>query len=170
MTLNAGMMTSDKSNWRTPVDVIIDPIRLWLGTICLDPCADSDPVNHFAVVNLAGTDAEHPNNVDGLNTWYAHGGLAFVNPPYGRRLGEWMKCCAQHHCNGHEVVALVPARTDTRWFQSCWESDAICFIRGRLTFVGADNCAPFPSALVYWGDRVGRFERAFTHLGRVIST
>ena len=92
-----------------------------------------------------------------------------MNPPYGRGIGEWTRrCLDQYRENECEVIALLPARTDTGWWQDCWAADAICFIRGRLKFVGAESSAPFPSALVYWGDRHNRFTRAFAHLGKVI--
>ena len=50
---------------------------------------------------------------------------------------------------GATVVCLLPARTDTKWFQEyCLKSRDIRFIRGRLRFVGAKNSAPFPSVVV----------------------
>jgi hypothetical protein len=46
------------------------------------------------------------------------------------------------------VVCLVPARTDTKWFEIIWEqAHVIIFSRGRQEFVGAESEAPFPSAI-----------------------
>lgn len=48
------------------------------------------------------------------------------------------------------VVMLLPVRTDTEWWQD-WVipyASEVRFIRGRLTFGGAKNTAPFPSAVV----------------------
>lgn len=49
------------------------------------------------------------------------------------------------------VVALLPARTDTRWFHD-WiynkPNVEVRFIRGRLKFGGHKNSAPFPSMVV----------------------
>ena len=59
------------------------------------------------------------------------------------------------------VVALLPARTDTRWWQDyCMKADVIKFIKGRLKFINRElpsyredddfkvSPAPFPSAVV----------------------
>jgi len=63
--------------------------------------------------------------------------------------------------NGASGVMLLPARTDTGiWHNSIWHQGAhnwhswvrhIEFIRGRLTFKGAPDPAPFPSMLVTLG-------------------
>jgi site-specific DNA-methyltransferase (adenine-specific) len=49
---------------------------------------------------------------------------------------------------GALVVCLVPARTDTAWWHDYAVKGEVTFIRGRMTFGGAGNSAPFPSALV----------------------
>lgn len=76
----------------------------------------------------------------------------FVNPPYGRKITNWVK-------KGYEeaqkpktvVVMLLPARTDTKWF---WDyvihRSEVRFISGRLKFGEAKNNAPFPSMVVIW--------------------
>jgi site-specific DNA-methyltransferase (adenine-specific) len=46
------------------------------------------------------------------------------------------------------VVCLLPARTDTEWFQIVWShASLICFLRGRFKFVGADAGATFPNVI-----------------------
>jgi site-specific DNA-methyltransferase (adenine-specific) len=62
----------------------------------------------------------------------------FVNPPYGRGLLRWVKKAVEETKakRAKRVVMLLPARTDTKWFQQyvipfaseCW------FIAGRITF------------------------------------
>ena len=43
-------------------------------------------------------------------------------------------------------------RTDTQWWHEyCMKADTVRFIRGRLKFEGSDNSAPFPSAIVIFG-------------------
>lgn len=60
-------------------------------------------------------------------------GRVWMNPPYGRALPTWTDRMAQHA----EGVALVFARTDTAWFHRAVETaSALCFIRGRLSFIG----------------------------------
>jgi phage N-6-adenine-methyltransferase len=156
--LNNSMMTSAKGDWKTPRS-ILEPLTDWFE-VDLDPCAGPDTF-------IGKTDNFRGLFQDGLALPW--GGTCFVNPPYGRGVGKWVaKCETEYRLRYCEVIALLPARTDTGWWQECWKADAICFIRGRIKFVGAESSAPFPSALVYWGDRVGRFSRAFGGMGKVI--
>jgi len=83
---------------------------------------------------------------DGLSQeWY---GSVWMNPPYGKTIGLWMKKAYESSCAGVKVVCLVPARTDTAWWHDYAMKGSIEFIRGRLKFGGSKNSAPFPSALV----------------------
>ena len=79
-------------------------------------------------------------------------GNVWLNPPYGRKIGVWVRRAFEMGQRGARVVCLVPARTDTAWWHD-WVSRADCveFVRGRLKFGGANNPAPFPSALVVFG-------------------
>ncbi len=78
----------------------------------------------------------------GLRVW--------CNPPYTRdKIYKWVKQCAT---GGAEiVVALLPARTDTRWFHDfiyqkpCVE---IRFRKGRIKFSGMNSAGKFPSMIV----------------------
>jgi hypothetical protein len=49
---------------------------------------------------------------------------------------------------GATVVALVPARTDTRWWHESAVDGEVRFMRGRIRFGDSDIGAPFPSAVV----------------------
>ena len=75
-------------------------------------------------------------------------GVCWMNPPYGRTIGHWMKKAYESSLTGATVVCLVPSRTDTRWWHDYAMKGQIEFIRGRLKFGNAKNSAPFPSALV----------------------
>ena len=84
---------------------------------------------------------------DGLaQSW--RGEVCWMNPPYGRKIGLWMKKAYQESRRGATVVCLVPARTDTAWWHEYAMRGKCTFIRGRLKFGGSKNAAPFPSALV----------------------
>lgn len=68
----------------------------------------------------------------------------FCNPPYNRTK-DFVAHAIKHKLN---VCFLVPARTDTKWFQMlpfCF----VYFIAGRLKFSGSDVSAPFPSCLIF---------------------
>ena len=71
-----------------------------------------------------------------------------MNPPYGRGIGAWLEKAFRSAAMGATVVCLLPARTDTAWFQDYAMKGEVRFIRGRLKFGGHANSAPFPSAVV----------------------
>lgn len=85
--------------------------------------------------------------VDGLKQEWK--GVCWMNPPYGREIGKWVAKALVSATCGATVVCLLPARTDTLWWQSfVLQASEIRFVRGRLRFVGAKSSAPFPSAVV----------------------
>lgn len=54
------------------------------------------------------------------------------------------------HGEAQRVVCLLPARTDTRWWQQVVQPQAalVRFLPGRVRFGEARAGAPFPSAVV----------------------
>lgn len=81
-------------------------------------------------------------------------GSVWMNPPYGREIGAWMRKAYESSLRGATVVCLVPARTDTAWWHDWAMRGSVTFIRGRLKFGDAVNSAPFPSALVVFYSRI----------------
>lgn len=76
-------------------------------------------------------------------------GVCWCNPPYGRKIGDWVKKAAESAKAGAVVVMLLPARTDTRWFHDYIYGKAeIRFVKGRLKFGAATESAPFPNMVV----------------------
>ena len=75
-------------------------------------------------------------------------GVCWMNPPYGRTIGNWMKKAYESSLEGATVVCLVPARTDTNWGHDYAMKGEITFLKGRLKFGDSKNSAPFPSAVV----------------------
>lgn len=79
------------------------------------------------------------------------GERCWMNPPYGKEIGEWVRKAQGEAEKGALVVGLLPVRTDTRWWQQSVIGHAdVRYIAGRLRFGKARNSAPFPSALVLW--------------------
>lgn len=155
-----GYMPRAKANdWRTPREVLDLVGLLWPKGIDLDPCASPDPMHHFAIRNVS---------FEGIGERWK--GRTFVNPPFDA-LAEWAKKCRDsHEEEGAEVVLLLPARTDTRyWHSHVAHAQAICLWKGRMRFVGATASAPFPTALVYWGPRPWDFHRVFREHGMVVA-
>ena len=74
--------------------------------------------------------------------------VAWCNPPYGRKIGEWVKKASESKAI---IVMLLPARTDTKWFHNYIynkQNIEIRFIKGRLKFGNSKNSAPFTSMIV----------------------
>lgn len=76
-----------------------------------------------------------------------------MNPPYGREIGKWVKKAFESSQTGATVICLLPARTDTAWWQDYAAKGEIRFVRKRLRFGNAKSAAPFPSAIVIFRDR-----------------
>ena len=95
---------------------------------------------------------------DGLALdWFGH---VFMNPPYGRALSHWFSKAKSEADKGVMVVGLVPARTDTAWWQDHAAPFAsVVFLRGHLAFGGQKVSALFPFALPLWGVSPALFTR-----------
>jgi hypothetical protein len=100
-------------------------------------------------------------NDDGLSRPW--NGRVYLNPPYSY-IARWtQKLLAEHESgNVHEAIALVPARVDTAWFRPFGRA---VFVSGRLKFSNSENSAPFPSALLYLGQRWNNFKEQFADIG-----
>lgn len=90
---------------------------------------------------------------DGLTQDWSND-ICWMNPPYGKDITVWMKKAYEESLKGAVVVALIPARTDTRyWHDYCMNASEIRFIKGRLKFGNSENSAPFPSALIIFDNK-----------------
>jgi len=128
--------SSRTDEWETPL-ALFNALSDEFGGFDLDVCAT--PEN--AKCSKYFTKVE-----DGLaQEWH---GKCWMNPPYGRAIGSWMR---KAHESGAFVVCLVPARTDTAWWHEYAMRGEIRFLRGRVRFGGGKHCAPFPSAIVIFG-------------------
>jgi len=110
--------------WLTPQE-----IKLPLGEFDLDPCAAPSP----RPWPTAKRHIELPE--DGLAAEWK--GRVWLNPPYGRETGKWLKKLADHD-NG---IALVFARTETAMFRDhVWRrATALLFLYGRPHFCLPDG-------------------------------
>lgn len=133
--------SSKTDQWSTPQDFFDELNKEFNFT--LDPCADK---------SNAKCQKFFTKEDDGLSKdWW--GEKVFVNPPYGREIGKWVKKAYYTHItnvlDGLPIVMLIPARTDTKYFHDYIYGKAeIRFIKGRLKFGGHANSAPFPSMIV----------------------
>lgn len=155
--------SSDSEEWYTPADIVERVIQVLTG-IDLDPCSNSQEAPNVPAA-LHFSKAE-----DGLTREW--NGKVWMNPPYGRSIGQWIGKLVSEYEAGRvtEAIALVPARTDTAWFAALRDFPR-CFVQGRITFLKPDGSkadpAPFPSALVYLGPDIDQFAKVFADLGDI---
>lgn len=147
--VSQALQTSASDRWFTPPDLLADIRAFYGGGDYYDPCP-----------------ARLPGERIDSGLWQSWAGQrVYCNPPYGRVIGKWVTRAVTQPVA--ELILLVPARTDAAWFQPLWDYP-ILFLRGRLRFSGSASGAPFPSALVYRGERVPDFVRHFGHRGAIV--
>lgn len=134
--MNQGMYSSTTPEWSTPQYLFDELDKEFHFT--LDPCATKEN---------AKCKKFYTREDDGLSkSW--KGETVFMNPPYGREIGKWVA-----KISSEGGVALLPARTDTKWFHDyIYKKAEVRFIKGRLKFGGSKNSAPFPSMVVIFTD------------------
>lgn len=151
--------SSESPDWNTPPHIVAAVVEA-LGAIDLDPCSNYGTPNVPASRHFTAED-------DGLEQDWT--GRVYMNPPYGDVIPEWTNKLIREFRRGRvtEAIALVPARTDTKWFDDLFDC-VICFVTGRLRFSDSDTGAPFPSAAVYFGVDAAAFAEAFRDIGNIV--
>jgi len=146
------MFSSKSLEWATPQH-FFDQLEERFGEFTLDPCANDSNYK----VKHRFTEKENGLEQD----WSGH--KVFMNPPYGREIKHWVKKAYEEgQKDDTMVVALLPARTDTRyWHDYVMKADRIYLVKGRLKFGNGDNSAPFPSAVIIFR----KSELSFPYLG-----
>lgn len=141
MTLVGSVHFMSKTNeWATPQD-FFDRLDEEFD-FTLDPCATPENAKCNRYFTKGG---------DGLSQDWS-GDRVFMNPPYGREIGKWVRKAYEESQKGALVVCLIPARTDTSyWHEFVIGGGAeVRFVRGRIKFENGEKPqpAPFPSAIV----------------------
>lgn len=131
------MFSSKSSKYETP-QLLFDKINEEFN-FTLDVCAD---------VNTFKCDKYFDEEIDGLSQDWSND-ICWMNPPYDSCY-EWIEKAHKECQKGATVVALVPARTDTKWFHNIVLANnyEVRFLKGRLKFGRMKNSAPFPSILI----------------------
>ena len=128
--------SSETDQWATPDDLFQKLDSIFGFTT--DVCAGHDN---------AKCRTYYTESDDGLKQDWR--GVCWMNPPYGRQIGAWVKKAYESSVeNRATVVCLLPARVDTRWWHDYCTKGEMFFLKGRLKFGDAVNSAPFPSAIV----------------------
>ena len=137
------LLSSENDRWMTPVP-LFERLDLEFG-FTLDAAAEFKttqvPNNYFAL------DHKDPTRRDAMACcWadYAGGGAVWLNPPYGRGVGAWVRRAYLESRKGVTVCVLIFARTETLWWDEfalgC--ADEIRYIKGRVTFWDPDTQQP----------------------------
>jgi site-specific DNA-methyltransferase (adenine-specific) len=133
--------SSSKTDYGTP-QYLFDLMDKEFGPFTLDAAANSEN---------AKCDKFYSIEDDGLSKSWV-GETVFVNWPYGRKYNlKWAQKIYKEAMLDKKCkkVALVAARIDTVWFSEYLAfAEDIYFLKGRVTFDGADNNAAFPSCIV----------------------
>jgi len=119
---NDGRWHNRGSDWATPQD-LFDELNEEFG-FTLDPCASkwNAKCKKYFTEKENGLEKDWGKNV------------VFVNPPYGKVLGEWMAKAYMAYKKGATVVCLIPAATDLAWWHDYVMKGQIRFLRGRPRF------------------------------------
>jgi phage N-6-adenine-methyltransferase len=131
--LNAMHTGPRREDWETPPELFA-PLHAEFG-FTLDVCASAG-------------NAKVPDYYDRDALDRPWRGVCWMNPPYGKQIGQWVRKAWEESQRGATVVCLIPARTDAGWWHEYAMRGEVRFIRRRIRFVGAPYNAPFPSAIV----------------------
>ena len=135
--MNKILLSSNRDDWETPQD-LFDALHRVFGFV-FDVCANDSNKK---------CDGFFSKSTNALTSEWKDS-PCWMNPPYGRNIGNWVKKAYESSINHRTtVVCLLPARTDTRWWHDFCTKGEIFYLKGRLKFSESKNSATFPSAIV----------------------
>ena len=126
-----------------PHEVLVNPSGFSQSPLAaIKPATMLDPGNAKCPIYF-------DKEADGLSQhWF---GRVWMNPPFTKgQVGKWVEKLVHELVDGRIdlAVALVAARPDTKWWEKvATYASEIRFLKGRLTFEGNTESAPFPSAV-----------------------
>lgn len=152
---------NERQDYETPF-VLFDALNAEFGPLEIDLAARKD--NTRLAVCFTPEQDSLAQDWSNLRGW--------LNPPYGREIKPFIYKAAEAAQQGALIVALLPARTDTAWWQdNIWDEkegqkpwvQTVRFLRGRPKFeidgqpildpkTGKPASGKFPSAVVVFGE------------------
>lgn len=153
--LNPALFSSKRDDWETPdwlLERCLGILRDRFGsqaTFDIDLCASETNARcNLFYSKQRPFICEDPVELAGMH--------AFMNPPYGRGIGDLIE---NAHCPSlASLTMILPARTDTKWFQRLLllRNEEVPprfeFLPGRVKFClngVAQGPAPFPTVIVH---------------------
>lgn len=133
-----------RSTFYTPASLRSLAVEIQCGPPILDPCTHaSNPMKAVEFFTIAGRAGSlKPSAWAGELLAISGPPTVWLNPPYGREIGEWMRTLAE--CRRLVLastrrpfasLALVPARPGSQWYKHATRTaDLVCELDGRVTF------------------------------------
>lgn len=145
-TLESKLMFSSKSDeWETPSELFRALDREFNFDLDVAATEENTKCRHFITAEM--------DALSDKTEW--NGYRAWMNPPYSMT-AQFLKRAVEETFDSTTTVALIPSRTDTRyWHEYVTQATEVRFLKGRLKFGGAGtkNSAPFPSAIIIFRAR-----------------
>jgi len=151
--------TGNKTDcWNTPSDFVEDVLDFYDGQLDLDPCSNDIEIPNVPAKKIY---TKETNGLD--HEWIADS--VFMNHPYSNSK-EWIPYAVSQYEKGNakELILLVKLDVSTRWWKSA-SAYPFLAVNKRLKFGDGKNSAPFQSAIIYLGNRLGKFRRIFGKYG-----
>ncbi|MEK0184810.1 DNA N-6-adenine-methyltransferase [Microcoleus anatoxicus PTRS2] len=170
--LKSAAPPKDPDSWRTPNtkdQPVVSLVRQALGEIWLDPCSNSGSSSTIPAA------VRYYKNDDGLAPQNIWNKTVFINPPFSDPL-PWVERCCLEIARGNVSAAIMLLKSGTVSNVGTGElisryASAVCHWRGRINFLNDDGYAvkgsDFDCVLVYFGDRLDLFRKAFAGRGTI---
>ena len=131
------------------------------SALAYDACEEASPDWYWQTLQ-AGCRDRHSLISAGLKP------SIWLNPPYGKGIGRWVKKAHEESKQGTPAVVLTFVRSDTKWWAEwAMKAQEIWLIRGRVSFNppdgGKPTPAPAPSCLLVFD-----LARAWMQVGQFI--
>ena len=134
---------ASKQDYTSPQE-LIDAIEQRFGIITFDLAASAENTKAAAYYDEAADSLVQP--------WAEHGGLLYLNPPYGN-IKPWAEKCEWEARDGARIALLVPAAVGSVWFSTFVHGRALVLaLQPRVSFDGKN---PYPKdvMLALYGPR-----------------
>lgn len=136
-TFNPYTQKETFTGWQTPL-----PLFSFLNSIYhfqVDAAADQESTR---LPFWYGPGSSYGEDALTIPKWFSP---AWCNPPYGKGVEGWLEKFRGQRALGNTVVALIPARTESRWWAKGIVPYAdIIFLTGRVPFVGGPSLQTDP--------------------------
>jgi hypothetical protein len=166
----------------TPPEIVA-AVKDALGNIDLDPCTTTLVNNTFIRAKKWYTETD--NGLDReICPW---GGKVYVNPPGNLNRGGctdrprlfWERLIIEHQCKRVSAAVFLAFNIEflqrsQNWNQSmvqypfCIPQKQLIFYREKNGVLKPGDYPEFASAIVYVGNNVGRFVKAFSNIGAIV--